>query len=139
MQGLEETLLATRIELIYSRLEQLPGRDGRVGIGADRRLDKAAPDQSLELRQNFLLNRFGRNPQNGYRDHDPANRDPGLVRRGLVGHCEQIERVFVQDAMLGLHAEQQEPNKGIAWRTGKGLSGATFERMDALIKFLHCS
>jgi hypothetical protein len=61
----------------------------------------------LEFVENNLLGRLRGEANNRYRNDDPANRDPRLVRRSLIRHRKQIERMLVQDAVLGFHPEQQ--------------------------------
>ena len=123
-----------QVELIDLSLQQRTNRAGCARIGAGGIVQESISNKLLKLGKNPLAKRLGRAENAWYRNHDAANCDPCLVRRGLVRHREQIERTFIEPAVQKLQVKSQKPNERLAGRAAKNPPGAGFERLDVLIE-----
>src|SRR6266516_4837523 len=95
-----------------------------------RIIRKYITDELLELKENFLPKRFGGDNDDGHRNDNPANRDPCLIRRSVVGHIEQTERLLIQSPVQSFQIKRQKPNEGFARRAAENPSGAGLKRLN---------
>ena len=82
-----------------------------------RIIRKSITDELLELKENFLPKRFGGDNDDGHRNDNPANRDPCLIRRSVVGHIEQTERLLPCRASRLNAKSQTKDSRGAQLRT----------------------
>src|SRR6202023_1227611 len=96
LQCVRKVLLPGKVELFDLSLEQRTNgrRCGEIAPGGI--IDKSVADKLLKLKKDFLPNRFRRDKNERHRNDNSADRDPCFVRRGLVGHRQQIKRLLVQ-------------------------------------------